>query len=103
MVETLSELDRLIAEQKYDDTETIRPEFPGQQVPFTDGLANCIGVEIDGEIVTHWPRPPKGTLLVGAATWHGTYGGYTRRGCRCVPCTEANTEYRRQRRLNGDS
>lgn len=92
-----TELDRLVAEQKADDTETIKPEFR-EQVPFTRGIANCIGVEFDGEIITLWPRPPKGTLLIGDAPWHGTRGGYTNHACRCMPCREANTDYQRRRR-----
>ena len=99
MVET--ELERLVAQQTQDDNTTIRPEFPGWQVPFTNGLANCIGMDSDGEIVTFFPRPPKGVLLVATAAWHGTYGGYTAHGCRCVPCRAANTEYRRHRRSKG--
>ena len=101
-MEQQSELDRLIVEQRQDDTDTIRLEFP-EQVPFTDGLANCIGIDTDGEIVTNWPRPPRGTLLVGSAAWHGTYYGYIRKECRCEPCTSAKREYTRLRRQNGGS
>lgn len=101
-METQSELDRLMAEQRQDDTGTIKPEFRGQ-VPFTRGIANCIGIDTDGEIVTYWPRPPKGTLLVGSAPWHGTYGGYKNHKCRCVPCRAANAERARYRRQNGGS
>lgn len=95
------ELEALIAEQRSDDTDVIKPEFP-EQVPFTSGLANCIGTDEDGEIVACWPRPPKGTLLVGTAIWHGTYYGYKRKKCRCQPCTGANREVaRRQRQSDG--
>ena len=99
-----TELDSLIAAQQHDDTETIRPEFPWQ-VPFTNGIANCIGVDMDGEIETHWPRPPKGTLLTGSAPWHGTDGGYTRNQCRCQPCTKAHADALRRyrQRRNGGS
>ena len=78
MVET--ELERLVAQQTQDDNTTIRPEFPGWQVPFTNGLANCIGMVSDGEIVTFVPRPPKGVLLVArhmGSVACSTYGGYT--------------------------
>ena len=101
-METLDELDRLVAEQKQDDTDTIKREFHGQ-VPFTNGIANCIGMDTDGEIVTFFARPPKGTLLVGTAAWHGTRNGYTNHKCRCEPCTEANTDYFQARRQNGGS
>ena len=100
-MEAQTELDQLIAEQQQDDTDTIKREFRGQ-VPFTNGIANCIGMDTDGEIVTYWPRPPKGTLLVGTAPWHGTYGGYKNHKCRCIPCKAANAEYV-QRRRNGGS
>lgn len=34
----------------------------------------------------------------GPGPWCGTYGGYTNHGCKCRPCTDANTvEVRRQR------
>ena len=90
-MEALSdELDRLVAEQQQDDTGVIKPEFPGTQVPLTETLANHIGMDADGEIVTFFPRPPKGVLLTGTAKWHGTYGGYKRYGCRCEPCRAAN-------------
>lgn len=95
-------LEQLIAEQQADDTSVVKPEWP-EQVPFTDGLANCIGMESDGEIVTNWPRPPRGTLLVGTAEWHGTYYGYTRMGCRKECCRAAKRDYIRHRRLNGGS
>lgn len=86
-----TELDRLIAEQNRDDTDTISPEFRNQ-VPLTSGLANCVGYE-DGQIVTFYPRPPKGTLLIGTATYHGTRSGYKNHGCRCAPCKGANAAY----------
>ena len=83
-----------------DDRETVRPEFR-DQIPLTDGITNRIGMEIDGEIVSYEPRPPKGALLIGAAPWHGTRGGYQNYKCRCVPCTgaqrDAVAEYRRRR------
>ena len=101
-METQTELDALIEAQKADDNETISPEFRGQ-VAFTEGLANRIGMEMDGEIVSYEERPPKGTVLIATASWHGTYGGYTRQGCRCDRCTCANTQYRRKRRQNGGS
>ena len=97
-----AELEQLVAEQEQDDTGRVKPEFPWQ-VPFTDGLANCVGIDMNGEIETHWPRPPKGTLLVGTASWHGTRGGYNNHKCRCEPCTTAHKQYRRKRRQNGDS
>lgn len=98
----MTELEQLIEEQQADDTEVVKPEFRGQ-VPFTDGISNRIGMWQDGEIESFESRPPKGTLLIGTAAYHGTYAGYTRNGCRCKPCTAANTEYRRQRRRNGGS
>lgn len=98
----MEELDRLTADQERDDTQTIKPEFI-EQVPFTDGLANCIGVDEEGQIVTNWPRPPKGTLLVGTAAWHGTYGGYKNYKCRCVPCRRANKDYVSLARKSGGS
>ena len=98
----VTELEELMEAQRADDTHTITPEFR-DQVPLTEGIANRIGMEPDGEIVSYEARPPRGTLLVGTASWHGTYGGYTRRACRCEPCTKANSDYRRQRRENGAS
>lgn len=91
-----SELDQLITEQEADDTYIVRPEFR-EQVPLTDLLSNHIGVE-GGEIVTNLPRPARGTLLIGAVTWHGTRTGYNNHKCRCAPCKAANTDYMRQRR-----
>lgn len=97
----MTELELLIAEQAQDDTDVIKPEFRGQ-VPLTNGISNCIGMELDGEIIAHFPRPPKGSLLVGCAPWHGSAGGYRNHRCRCEPCTEAQresmAEYRERRR-----
>jgi hypothetical protein len=33
---------------------------------------------------------------------HGTYTAYTRHGCRCEPCTEANRNYVRPRPRKGE-
>ena len=97
----MSEIEELIEEQQRDDTHRVKPEFRSQ-VPLTNGVANHIGIDQEGEIVTYWPRPPKGTLLVGHAAWHGTTGGYRNHGCRCNPCTEAQSkavrEYRKSRK-----
>lgn len=97
-MDSQDELERLIAEQAADGASfTVKPEFR-EQVPFTDGIANLVGMQPDGEIVSFEPRPPKGTLLVGTATWHGTYGGYKNHRCRCEPCRGANAEYVQTRR-----
>lgn len=94
-MEAQSELERLIEEQERDCSDTIRPEFY-EQVPLTEGIANCIGMEMDGEIVSRLPRPPRGTLLVGSAPWHGTRGGYENHKCRCDKCRDANATRSRQ-------
>lgn len=91
-----SELDLLIAEQEADDTHIVRPEFR-EQIPLTEGLSNCIGVD-GGEIVTNLPRPARGSLLIGTATWHGTNGGYQNHKCRCVPCKSAHADVQRRYR-----
>jgi len=96
------ELERLIEAQRRDDAAlSIAPEFRGQ-VPLSSAIENTIGYE-DGEIVTFHPRPPRGTLLVGTASFHGTRSGYVR-GCRCVHCKAANTQYIRayRERRNGN-
>lgn len=84
-----------------EEPEIVKPEFR-EQVPFTDGMANCIGMELDGEIISRLPRPPRGSLLVGAAPWHGTRGGYQNHKCRCEPCTGAQrsavANYRERKR-----
>lgn len=96
------ELQQLIAEQAADmQSYTIKPEYR-EQVPFTDSIANLVGVQPDGEIVSYEPRPKRGTLLVGTATWHGSRSGYVNHKCRCKPCTDANSEYFSKRR-NGSS
>jgi transcriptional regulator with XRE-family HTH domain len=34
-------------------------------------------------------------------SWHGTYGGYAKCGCRCIACRAASAEYQRHRRARG--
>lgn len=88
-MEPQTELERLIAEQKADDTYSVKSEFRNT-IPLED-IDSLLGMEPDGEIVS-FERHPKGSVLVGTASWHGTSGGYTRNGCRCPACTQANTD-----------
>lgn len=94
----MTELEALIAEQEADDTYAVSPER--NVMPFTDGIANSIGMQLDGELVSfeHLNRP-HGLVLREPATYHGTDGGYTNNRCRCVPCRDAHSAALRSYRL----
>lgn len=86
------ELERLIAEQEKDDSTVVFGEKGHEHDVSIEGMENALTVDGDGEVVVSLPRE-RGSILVGAATWHGTRAGYTKHGCKCIPCTEANTKY----------
>lgn len=94
-----AEIDRLVEEQLRDDTYQIAPEVR-DMVPFDEGLHNRIGVTLEGEI--EWfdhvalGRVQHGKVLVGTASWHGTFGGYTNHKCRCCKCKGANATHQRK-------
>lgn len=113
----MSELDDLIAEQKAEiDSHYQRPEDQtisfdsmgenasvGDYIGSTDTYFAGTDDEMysfgDGEQDVYSFLPPqKGTVLVEGASWHGTRHGYTRKECRCAPCTEANKLYHRKLR-----
>lgn len=101
----MNELELLIAEQAADDKDFARPE---SQTVSLDVVGDYVGAEDvyfaggddeygDGVVRSYLP-PQKGEVLVEGASWHGSRYGYTTRKCRCVPCTEANRIYFRERR-----
>lgn len=104
----MNELERLIAEQEADDTDFVRPELQavsleavgeyigGNDTYFsgTEDEHYSFGDEDNG--IYSFLEPQKGDVLVGGASWHGTFHGYTRRRCRCKPCTEANKIHQRE-------
>lgn len=94
----------LLDEQTADDTDGMKPEFR-KQTPLTGDIENRIGMEINGEIVSYEPRPPRGSVLIGTAPWHGSTTGYRNHRCRCAPCRAAQrsalAEYRARRRNGG--
>ncbi len=108
----ISELDRLIEEQRKDDAqETLWPErFVSFSLDAGGGMtadgfsyAEVIGVDDDGTIINYIPAK-KGTLI--GASYHGTNGGYSNRRCRCDRCRDAHTkelrDYRRRMLNNPD-
>ena len=96
-----AEIDRLVEEQHRDDTDYITPEFR-EMVPFDEGLQNCVGKSPDGEVEWYDHRAlgriQRGAVLIGGASWHGTFGGYTNHKCRCQRCKGANAAHQRKRR-----
>ena len=91
------ELQRLIEEQRKDDTYEVRPErhvsfsldatLPGStELTFAD----VVGIDVDGQVRIFAPRP-MGHVLVGSKIPHGTSGGYTNWKCRCASCRKAHT------------
>ena len=107
------ELELLIREQQKDDTYFI-DRHTGEisiDAPAPDGygtMADLLGVGEDGAVFIgdcrHAERGGPSVRLgfQGLADPqqipHGTLGGYTNHRCRCKPCRQANTEYRRKKR-----
>lgn len=91
-----AEIDRLVEEQRKDDTSFISTEFPVDTVPI-ETLVDSLSLTEDGEIAYVGSRE-KGTILIGTAPWHGTTSGYVNHKCRCQPCKTAQaTRVRKQR------
>ena len=86
------ELERLIAEQEKDDSTVVFGEKGHEHDVSIEGMENALTVDGDGEVVVSLPRE-RGSILVGAAIWHGTRAGYTKHLCRCDRCKKANAEY----------
>lgn len=98
-LEERRQLDALIAEQDKDDTDRVVPEH--RDTISLDAASDYIGKELDGEVITFFPRQ-RGSVLIGTASYHGTPAGYTNHGCRCARChsakMEQQREYRRKKR-----
>lgn len=110
--ERQAELERLIEEQRRDDTHIVYPDGRLQiplDAPFIngsdgsgfDGFSNLVGVDDEGEVIS-FIRERRGSVLNGDAIYHGTAGGYGNHGCRCPRCKKAwnekNTAYQKRRR-----
>jgi hypothetical protein len=101
--ERLAEIDRLVEEQRKDDTNHIEHEYMGRfralSLDASVSESDWLGVEIDGvtRIPVHDlnPRARRGMYCGGglAQIPHGTMNGYKNYGCRCRPCTVAHTAY----------
>jgi hypothetical protein len=118
--ERLTEIDRLVEEQKADDVPICTPEsHPGVAYISLNAESNAddhngglpllredwmAGVEYDfdamietgdfdapGEIMHAFRRPNRGYSLISLP--HGTHNGYGNYGCRCARCRAANTAY----------
>lgn len=89
------ELERLIAEQEKDDSQVVYGEKGHEHDVSIEGMENAISVDEDGEVTIDLPRE-RGSILTGAATWHGTVAGYTKQGCRCPKCRKAQRDYMRE-------
>lgn len=107
-----AELERLIGEQRYDDTHIVHPprDAPYGSVPLDKitrasngdnmmSIANLFGIDEEGELVSFF-RPSRGDILNGSALYHGTLDGYTNRGCRCARCRRANANFCASKRKN---
>ena len=87
-----TELDRLIAEQRRDDTHYVRQrDISLQTILNRDSglmLGDLIGIAEGGELVNF------ARICNEPVPWddipHGTPGGYTNWKCRCSRCTAAN-------------
>lgn len=51
-------------------------------------------------VILAWNRAHPDRPYVEGKGWHGSVTGYTAKGCRCEPCTEAARAYWRARYLN---
>lgn len=96
------ELELLIREQQKDDNYFI--DRPAGEVsldapaPDHSGtVSDLIGVDEDGRIFLG-ESLGNSCLADPRVIPHGTLGGYTNHRCRCTPCRQANTEYRRKKR-----
>lgn len=91
------EINRLVEEQRKDDTNLVQTEFSGLNTVPIETLADSLAVTPDGGIVMFGQRE-KGTVLVGSAPYHGTISGYVNHKCKCVRCKGAHAaRVRRQR------
>jgi len=90
-----AEIDRLVEEQLKDDTDFIEPQFPN--TVSTDVLDDLLGITGDGEVIS-FKRAERGSILTGAASWHGSTSGYVNHKCRCRPCKDAQAARIRKQR-----
>lgn len=95
------ELELLIREQQKDDTYFI--DRPAGEVsldaPAPWGrIGDLLHLGEDGVASLGGERLCHSGLTDPRMVPHGTLGGYTNHRCRCTPCRQANTEYRRKKR-----
>jgi hypothetical protein len=93
-----AEIDRLLEEQRKDDTSFVSPEFNTLDTVPIETLADALAVGPDGEIVM-FGQKEKGSVLTGAAAYHGTASGYRHHKCRCERCKAAKAASVRGERL----
>ena len=90
-----AEIDRLVEEQRKDDTSFISPERP--DMVRLDVMSDYVGVAEDGEIVSYLPNE-HGFILKDFSSYHGTLYGYSNRKCKCAPCKRAMADCKKKRR-----
>lgn len=95
------ELELLIREQQKDDTYFI--DRPAGEVSLDASapwgrIGDLLQVDEDGVPHLGGNRLCHSGLADPRLIPHGTLGGYTNHRCRCTPCRQANTEYRRLKR-----
>ena len=92
-----AEIDRLVEEQRKDDTNFISPEFTTLDTVPIETLEDFLAIGPEGELVRFNQRE-KGTVLVGTAAYHGTASGYVHHKCKCVRCKSAHAARIRKQR-----
>lgn len=85
---------------------TVDPRVARVDALVSEGLAfyiACLAVGLNRELYDTLKNPPAAAPKLSAADpRHGTLGGYTYHGCRCIDCRQAAAKSRRDARRKAD-